>query len=405
MTRPNATINPTKIGDKNDMIKDRDGRYVFPLLRDPADYEPCTFPLRKNADDPKHFPTLREWLQVFKKSIPSFRNTASGDSSVRDAKGKAAEFEAEYLKILIAIEKKPNGGPGLEGPGPVDVIKLCGMRDDLLRRLGFMDCFKTIKTQENARSLALLNRTLRQLDEMEESRRLFALLQGIFAGNIFDLGAAASADLYDNSGTDFEGTKDRLQPRPWLIDDATAFAYKWNNHTYKKAIMFVDNAGADVVLGMLPFAREMVRRGTQVVMAANEVPSINDITAQELEQVLELCTDQVLRTAYQEGSLVVVSSGNSLPIIDLRRVSRELADEALDADLVVMEGMGRAIETNLYAQFKCDSLKVGMVKHHEVARCLNGKLYDVVCKFEEIPQDKGEEESFCSMKEPVCAIQ
>jgi hypothetical protein len=34
----------------------------------------------------------------------------------------------------------------------------------------------------------------------EESRRLFALLQGVFAGNIFDLGAAASAELYDSSG-------------------------------------------------------------------------------------------------------------------------------------------------------------------------------------------------------------
>jgi len=391
------------MGSKDSLVKDKDGKYVFPLLKDPADYEPCTFPLRKNPDDPKHYPSLKEWLQIFKKSIPSFRNCAASDNSVRDAKARAIEFEAEFLKILIAIEKKPNGGTGLEGPGPVDVIKLCGMRDELLRKLGFQDCFKTIKTQENARSLALLNRVLRQLDEMEESRRLFALLQGVFAGNIFDLGAAASADLYDSSGgTDFEGTKERLQPRPWLIDDATAFAYKWNNHTYRKAIIFVDNAGADVVLGMLPLAREMVRRGTQVILAANETPSINDITAQELEQVLELCTDQTLRTAYQDGALSVISSGSSLPVIDLRTVSRALADEAADADLVVLEGMGRAIETNLYSQFKVDVLKVGMVKHYEVARCLNGKLYDVVCKFDEITAEKGLEESFCS--NPQCVI-
>jgi hypothetical protein len=32
-----------------------------------------TFPLRKNPDDPKHYPSLKEWLQIFKKSIPSFR--------------------------------------------------------------------------------------------------------------------------------------------------------------------------------------------------------------------------------------------------------------------------------------------------------------------------------------------
>lgn len=39
---------------------------------------------------------------------------------------------------------------------------------------------------------------------------------------------------------------------------------------------------------------------------------------------------------------------------------------AEDVDLVVVEGMGRAIETNLYASFTCDSLKLAMVKHPEV---------------------------------------
>jgi hypothetical protein len=29
-------------------------------------------------------------------------------------------------------------------------------------------------------------------------------------------------------------------------------------------MMFVDNAGADVVLGMLPFARELLRMGAEV---------------------------------------------------------------------------------------------------------------------------------------------
>lgn len=44
--------------------------------------------------------------------------------------------------------------------------------------------------------------------------------------------------------------------------------------------------------------------------------------------------------------------------------------------------MGRAIETNLRARFTCDSLKLGMVKHAEVATCLGGDLYDCVCKFD-----------------------
>lgn len=34
-----------------------------------------------------------------------------------------------------------------------------------------------------------------------------------------------------------------------------------------QAVIFVDNSGADVILGILPFARELLRRGTQVYFA------------------------------------------------------------------------------------------------------------------------------------------
>lgn len=33
---------------------------------------------------------------------------------------------------------------------------------------------------------------------------------------------------------------------------------------HRRALLFVDNAGADIVLGMLPLARELLRRGTEV---------------------------------------------------------------------------------------------------------------------------------------------
>jgi type II pantothenate kinase len=37
---------------------------------------------------------------------------------------------------------------------------------------------------------------------------------------------------------------------------------------------------------MLPLARELLRHGTCVVLAANSLPSINDITAAELDALL-----------------------------------------------------------------------------------------------------------------------
>lgn len=64
------------------------------------------------------------------------------------------------------------------------------------------------------------------------------------------------------------------------------------------------------------------------------------------------------------------------------QVSTELAEAAEDVDLVILEGMGRAIETNLWAAFACDALKLGMVKHPEVAAELGGRVFDCVCKFD-----------------------
>lgn len=66
-----------------------------------------------------------------------------------------------------------------------------------------------------------------------------------------------------------------------------------------------------------------------------------------------------------------------------RQVSAELAAACSEGvDLVVLEGMGRAIETNLRAAFTADSLKLGMIKHPEVAQLLGGRLYDCVCKYD-----------------------
>nr|CAB3470438.1 unnamed protein product [Digitaria exilis] len=114
------------------------------------------------------------------------------------------------------------------------------------------------------------------------------------------------------------------------------------------------------------------------------MPSINDVTYPELIEIVNKLKDADGKLAGVDASnLLVANSGNDLPVIDLSSVSPELAFMASDADLVVLEGMGRAIETNLYAQMKCDSIKIGMVKHPEVAQFLGGRLYDCVFKFNE----------------------
>ena len=291
--------------------------------------------------------------------------------------------------------------------GAPTVLKLCGLRDRALRELGFDDCFLDVKTEENEKALATLPGVLRERDAIgDPGARIEALVRGVFAGNVFDLGAAASAALHADGNGGFDATRAGLKRRPWCVDHLDAFRDAWLGEEakvsesrtarkasfaspWKKCVLFVDNAGADVVLGMLPLCRELLRGGAEVVLAANERPSINDVTARELRALLprvakaeiDAVGTDVFKRALDENRLAVVSSGSDLPVIDLTHVSSELRDAARGADLVVLEGMGRAVETNLFARFACDALNLGMVKHPEVAQCLRGELYDCVCRF------------------------
>nr|GMC48287.1 pantothenate kinase 2 isoform X1 [Ipomoea batatas]GMC50616.1 pantothenate kinase 2 isoform X1 [Ipomoea batatas]GMC52698.1 pantothenate kinase 2 isoform X1 [Ipomoea batatas]GMC54443.1 pantothenate kinase 2 isoform X1 [Ipomoea batatas]GMC55380.1 pantothenate kinase 2 isoform X1 [Ipomoea batatas] len=175
---------------------------------------------------------------------------------------------------------------------------------------------------------------------------------------------------------------------------------------HKRALLFVDNSGADIVLGMLPLARELLRRGTEVVLVANSLPALNDITAMELPDIVAEAAKHcgILRGAAEAGGLLldamnnaqdgskegpvsvplmVVENGCGSPCIDLRQVSSELAAAARDADLIILEGMGRSLHTNFNAKFKCDALKLAMVKNPRLAeKLIGGKIYDCVCRYE-----------------------
>ncbi|CDP14484.1 unnamed protein product [Coffea canephora] len=357
---------------------------AFPLLTMPieSNYRACTIPYRFPSDNPKKpTPTELSWIDLFLNSISSFRRRAESDDTVLDAPARAEKFAQRYAEILEDLKKDPESHGG-----PPDCVLLCQLREQVLRELGFRDIFKKVKDEENAKAISLFEDVVHLSDAIDdECKRMENLVRGIFAGNIFDLGSAQLAELFSKDGMSFLASCQNLVPRPWVIDDLDAFIAKWSKKPWKKAVIFVDNSGADIVLGILPFARELLRCGTQVVLAANDLPSINDVTYPELIDIVSKLKDNQGKLAGVDTSnLFIANSGNDLPVIDLTRISQELAYLASDAELVILEGMGRGIETNLYAQFKCDSLKIGMVKHPEVAQFLGGRLYDCVFKYNEV---------------------
>lgn len=343
----------------------------LPLLADPDGYFPHTVDL-VHDDHARAY-----WIEVFEHHLRSLvGHAAASEGGGPDAERRAARLGERFQATLDRLKTQPDAF------GELNILLICRLRERALRDLGFADAYRHVKAAENDAALRLLPEVLAEIDHHRDDR-LEALVRGVFAGNIFDLGARSTTDRFESAGFDFKLTREEVDPRPWVVDDFDRFAERWAVG-WRKAVVFVDNAGADVVLGMLPLCRELARRGTQVVVTANTQPALNDITIDELTPVLQRAgeLDPALGEAMAAGRITAVPSGNDAPLIDLRGVSPELAAAATDADLLILEGMGRAIETNYEARFACDALKLAVIKEEHLARMLGGHLLGAVCRFD-----------------------
>ncbi|MBI1336944.1 MAG: DUF89 family protein [Phycisphaera sp.] len=357
-----------------------DDRVAFPLLADSASYVACRWDLTQNR------PQLYYWLGLFRKQFKSLTTHAVQDAEARglepiQMRSRAEAAREQFMGYLDLV----GTDPGVFGR--LDIHKICLARERCLRACYIDDPYLSVKASENRRALAMLPQVLEEIDATPDAQRSSRVVRGIFAGNIFDLGAMETVALFLTGRVDFQTILNELSPRPWLIDDLDAWVNRLEQGPpHKCAVLFVDNAGTDVVLGMIPLARELLRRGTGVVLTSNTTPALNDITHVELGPIVQQVAqyDEVIAQALASGALELVPSGNGSPLIDLAEVSPELAERvvARGVDLVVLEGMGRAVESNLDAKFSCDAIKVAMVKDAGVAEAMGGEMYDLVFRYE-----------------------
>ena len=108
-------------------------------------------------------------------------------------------------------------------------------------------------------------------------------------------------------------------------------------------------------------------------MCANSKAAINDITYHELHILIKKACliNQVINQAYNETKqLIICETGSASPCLDLSRINLELAREIINnqVDMVILEGMGRGIHTNFYSKFKCDCLKIAVLKNAWLAK-------------------------------------
>ena len=348
----------------------------FCLLADVESYRGDPWNLREDPD------ALAYWLNIFETHFAETLIYAAqryGKPAGKNVDRAAAQFADTVATIRTAPASVD---------GDLTIMSLCRMREKALRDNHLDDPFARIKQRENDSAIDLYPSVVRRLHALEPADRWLHLVEAVFAGNIFDLGSSATMNP-DQSSPDFLETIENTKPRPWLVDDYDRFAAdleqtlpaKWG-----KAVIFVDNAGCDFILGVMPLARELALGGVQVVLAANEQPSLNDMTVDDtIDVIQELARVDVDMPALLDAHMFeVVSTGNDIPLIDLSDVSDELNAATEDADLVILEGMGRAVESNFDAAFAVDTLHLALLKDPQVAARVGGELFDCVCRYKPV---------------------
>lgn len=137
-----------------------------------------------------------------------------------------------------------------------------------------------------------------------------------------------------------------------------------------------------------------------MILCCNSAPALNDVTYPEmlnlLQEVATICP--IIKNAISTEKLIAMESGQTGPCLDLRYlknpfiffvliihrcISERLCCEMTrrQVDLIVIEGMGRSVHTNLNATFTCESFKIAVVKNRWLAKRLGGDVFSVICQY------------------------
>ncbi|CAH8601240.1 unnamed protein product [Dicrocoelium dendriticum] len=356
----------------------------LPLLDSPTDYVPDTWDLTQDSEARAY------WLQCLEDGVERQRLKAEESqlATMPDSTERSKQFAERYISYLHELGQNPSSS------GVLNVRSLLSAQQHFLREFGFADPYCMQKKLENRSALLAFPARLQYLTGLSWEDRQQALILALLAGNLFDWGASEMVKFFTEAPTDKFGipcpdsTLSKLPSRPWLMDnyDEWIEAIRPGKRPYRCALIFCDNSGPDVILGVLPLALEFISAGTKVILAANSGPAINDVTLPELEILLRLIAsyESSVAEALSSGQLLLAENGQFSPCLDLRLTASTLVQliKREQVDLIIIEGMGRAVHTNLYARFRVDCLKAAVIKNAWLARRLGGDLYSVVFKFE-----------------------
>lgn len=208
---------------------------------------------------------------------------------------------------------------------PLSIRTLLEFNEKTFRENNLQDAWLYLKEKETETAFKEFKQHINYIDSIVDNyNKWLEIAKGMLAGNIFDWGSKAVTDILETSNFGFLEAKNTIQKRPWFKDDLDNWIKNVQDKPYKKAVIFVDNAGVDFVLGVLPFIRELLKQNTTIIVAANTCPALNDVTFEEAKEYLRHASQycNLIKDALRTGKLFAVENGQSSPCLDLSHLTR-----------------------------------------------------------------------------------
>eukprot|EP00127_Corallochytrium_limacisporum_P006429 Clim_evm19s227 gene=Clim_evmTU19s227 len=350
----------------------------LPHIENLEAYNPDTINLIADDEGRKY------WIEYCYTSIGAFVQRAvdcEGDTAEATIRGNDAYDR--FMKLIKSVEENP------AAHGELSLRTLLDTREEILHDHGFKDPYWQKKQVENDAALAMFPQVMIELDEMSEPQRYREVLRNVLGGNVFDWGAKDVSDMLEAGKLDFQTAKQKIR-EPWFVDDSDLIIRRMVSAgirkvpPWRKILIFPDNSGADIVLGIFPFVRELLRMGSTVILAVNSEPALNDVTYPELLQLSTALAgiSPLIKKSLMNNNLRLMSSGSTSLCLDLRKIDSDICAEAEDCDLMVLEGMGRSVITNWDASFTIDTLKIASLKSKWMAEQMGAQVFDACVRFE-----------------------
>lgn len=363
--------NPPPAAEGEDSVNDT---VVFSALLDRDNYLPGLWDMVADKEARSYWlPALkknsRHMLDSFIVKAPAGMRAASDDAHNR------------FCEFLDNFESR------LDPAGPRTVNELVHRRQEIFTECGIPDPYEDLKRADNERALELLRDCPRIIPEtVAEEQRLRWIVSLVMAGNLLDMGSAEARRLNKDAKMGvFERTAE-VAAKKWFRDQLDDFESRLRDgpRADGSIVICIDNAGAEIVLGVTTFAKYLVSLGYSCTIAANEVPALNDMTAAETTPLLRRIaeSDSELRSILDEEKLSVISSGSVTSGLNMLKVSEEFDRIASKAEMLILLGQGRAVETNWSTRLSIPWARIATVKDPSVAAAVGCKVFDPLLTLE-----------------------